>query len=418
MPSLEAYLVTFNCARELVNPDTLAPHLFDALPPGAVLPDVVAIALQEVAPIAYSFLGGSYLKPYFNQVAATVQLAAKLHGDDAQPYDHFTTRSLGMTALMLFWKPAVASKIQWVQSAGAGVGLWDMGNKGAVGVRVGLALDSSDQTFDITFVSGHLAPMEGEVPRRNQDWENIVRNLVFINDETPKSSGEEQPLLSSPSALPRDNTGLYHPGNHIFVAGDLNYRTHDTPPEPSSHIDYPQPTPSSNSPTHFSHFLKTDQLARELDANRTLHGFSEAPITFPPTYKHSHKPSSSSDADEQWQWAKHRYPSWCDRILFLPPLQPHIYTSLALQKTSDHQPVALSVSISLDPLDRVHDAEPPFPLNKDWRARADAARRKEIAVGAMSYLALTRSGNAVLVGVVAVVVAGVVMATWMSAGDG
>ncbi|KAF2803305.1 DNase I-like protein [Mytilinidion resinicola] len=419
MPSLEAYLVTFNCAREPVNPDTLAPHLFDALPQDAGLPDVVAIALQEVAPIAYSFLGGSYLEPYFSQVASTVQLAAKLHSDDAQAYQHFLTRSLGMTALMLFWKPAVASKIQWVQSAGAGVGLWDMGNKGAVGVRVGLALDNSDETFDITFVSGHLAPMEGEVPRRNQDWENIVRNLVFINDETPKSSAEEQPLLSSPSAPPPpDNTGLYHPSNHIFVAGDLNYRTHDTPPDPNSHINYPQPTPSSASPTHFSHFLKTDQLARELDANRTLHGFSEAPITFPPTYKHSPKPDSSSDADEQWQWAKHRYPSWCDRILFLPPLRPHIYTSLALQKTSDHQPVALSVSVSLDPPNRVYDAEPPFPLNKDWRARADAARRKEIVVGVLSYLALTRSGNAVLVGVVAVVVAGVWMAGWMSEGGG
>jgi hypothetical protein len=419
MSSLDAYLVTFNCARELVSPDSLAPHLFDALAQDARLPDVIAISLQEVAPIAHAFLGGSYLAPYFDNVASTVQLAAKLHGDDAHPYPHFLTRSLGMTALMLFWRPEVAGKIQWVQSAGAGVGLWDMGNKGAVGVRLGVALDNSDETLHVTFIAAHLAPMEGDVPRRNQDWENIVRNLVFVNDETPsKTSNEEEPLLSTSSDPPQDNTSLYTPGP-LFVLGDLNYRTSDTPPDPDSHVSYPQPT-SPSSPSHWSRLLKDDQLRRELDAKKTLHGFAEAPINFPPTYKHSHKPASVKDTvsdpsgDPQWQWAKHRYPSWCDRILFFPSyLKPHKYTSLPVQRTSDHQPVALSVSIGLDAPDSSRSDGPPFPLNMGWRERQDAARRKEIVVGVLSYLALTRSGNAVLVGVVGVVVAAVWMAGWM-----
>lgn len=59
----ELYLLSFNCARTLVDPQSLAPSFFDALPKGAPLPDLVAISLQEIAPIAYSFLGGKMGRP-------------------------------------------------------------------------------------------------------------------------------------------------------------------------------------------------------------------------------------------------------------------------------------------------------------------------------------------------------------------
>ena len=101
----ELYLLTFNAARNLVDPQSLAPSLFDALPKDTPLPDIVAISLQEIAPIAYSFLGGSYLKPYFDRVTTTVQLAADLRSNGSEPLQHIATRSLGMTALMLFAKP-------------------------------------------------------------------------------------------------------------------------------------------------------------------------------------------------------------------------------------------------------------------------------------------------------------------------
>lgn len=334
-----------------------------------------------------------------------------------------------MTALMLFIRPRLVERIQWVQSAGAGVGLWDMGNKGAVGIRIGLSLENSDQELDITFIAAHLAPMEDAVQRRNLDWENIVRNLVFINDEKPKKASEdEEPLLSSSSDALLDNTGgLYAPGNYVFVAGDLNYRTCSHPPGPKAYQNYPRPVKSELSPSHFSHLLKSEQLIQELEAGRTLHGFQELPITFPPTYKYSGKreqppPSQrtlgSSDEDSEESsfcpWAKHRYPSWCDRILFLPPspsspqLQPHSYTSLPLQPSSDHQPVALSLTIILSPLDQIEQARdlrsnPPFPINENWKSRRDAARQKEVAVGVLSYLVLTKSGNAILVATTGVI---------------
>ncbi|KAI8939178.1 hypothetical protein NX059_005010 [Plenodomus lindquistii] len=408
----ELYLVTFNCARELVDPQSLAPSFFDALPKNAPVPDLIAISLQEIAPIAYSFLGGSYLKPYFDRLTTTVQLAADLrsHGELV----HIATRSLGMTGLMIFATTKFAQRIKHIQSAGAGVGFSNMGNKGAVAMRLRVSCPGSQKTLALTFSAAHLAPMESNIEARNKDWENLVRNLVFVNgDDSAYSFAAEEPVRDASEELPADYNGLFTAGNHVFFYGDLNYRTHDSPPEEGAHRLYPRRTASESSETHFSHLLKDDQLTREKTAQRTLHHFQELPINFPPTYKYAMPKGNTSsvsqraltDQEGEWQWSKHRYPSWCDRILYLPAhssseLEPQIYTALPVQPTSDHRPVALSIRVDDKPLaEDVNDvrSQPPFPINPQWKARRDAARRWEVIVGVLSYLALTGKGNAILI---------------------
>lgn len=408
-----------------MNPETLAPALFDALPKAAAVPDVVALSLQEVAPIAYSFLGGSYLKPYFDRISTTVHLAADLHSHGSERLEHVATRSVGLTALMIFAKPAFLEKIQYIQAAGAGVGVWNMGNKGAVAMRLGVVQPGSEEMLHINFAAAHLAPHEKECVSRNKNWEDLVRNMVFATDmDYAYSYTEEAPLWASGEAPP-GNSGLFHPGSHLFFAGDLNYRTHDSSPGPQAHETYPQPAASDTLPEHFSHLLKTDQLNRERKANRTLHGLEELAIDFPPTYKYSIRKNdvqSASNPETKWQWAIHRYPSWCDRILYLPSpastskLDPQIYTGLPVQPTSDHRPVALSVRIDDSPLPtNASDirSNPPFPINPDWNARRDAGRRLEIVVGTLSYLALTKKGNAALAVVLGAALATIYLATWL-----
>ncbi|KAH6644382.1 Endonuclease/exonuclease/phosphatase [Boeremia exigua] len=413
----DLYLLTFNCARTLANPQSLAPSFFDALPKDGPVPDLVAISLQEIAPIAYSFLGGSYLKPYFDRITTTVQLAADLHSHGSQRLEHVATRSLGMTALMIFAKPSFTQRIQWIQSAGAGVGFSNMGNKGAVAMRIGVSCPTSisDETLNLSFAAAHLAPSEKKVEARNKDWENLVRNLVFRNrDDSVYSLSEERPLLSSRRA-PSEETGLFATGSHVFFFGDLNYRTHDSSPDEKAYEAYPSMKAPESSPKHYSQLLSCDQLTREKEANRTLHGLEELPITFPPTYKYS----MSRSSDDEWQWAKHRYPSWCDRILYLPSqsskLEPQIYTALPVQSTSDHRPVALSVRVEETPIP-VHGSsvEAPFSINPTWKSRQEAARRWEVMVGASSYLALTRTGNAMLVAFLAVLAGGWWLAAWFA----
>jgi len=426
---MELYLLTFNCARTLVDPRVLAESFFDALPRGAPVPDLVAISLQEIAPIAYSFLGGSYLKPYFDRVTTTVHLAADLHSHGNEQLDHVATRSLGMTGLMIYAKPKVAQRIQWIQSAGAGVGFANMGNKGAIAMRVGISCPNSADTLNLTFAAAHLAPMESNISARNKDWENLVRNLVFVNDDdSAYSACEETPLLaSSPTEAPAGHSGLFSEDDNFFCFfGDLNYRTHDAPPGPDDHKDYPQPSSSDSSSRHYLQLLKKDQLTREKEANRTLHGLQEIQIDFPPTYKYATPKDADSktpqraatDAEDEWKWSKHRYPSWCDRILFsngsASDLEPHKYTALPVQATSDHRPVALSIRVGEKPLSNTRSTvRAPFPTNPGWKSRRDAARRWEYIVGVLSYLSLTGKGNAILVAIVGAALGSLWLASYL-----
>src|SRR5882757_10554932 len=95
--ALNLYLLTYNCARTLIQPEIFAPHLFHALESGSHSPELLVLCLQELAPIGYSFLGGSFLTPYFNAFRNVVRLASKDHS-----YINVVSRNLGMTGLMVF----------------------------------------------------------------------------------------------------------------------------------------------------------------------------------------------------------------------------------------------------------------------------------------------------------------------------
>jgi hypothetical protein len=387
------------------------------------LPDVVAFSLQEVAPIAYSFLGEGWILPYLQRVEESLRIASKQRLKSAADVDErVVMHNVGMTAAMVFVKKGLRDRVTSVETAGVGVGVWGMGKKGGVGIRLDIG------GAEVTFVAMHLAPMEGSVLRRNRDWKDICRGLVFEDPEgVPNEANgavgtESQPLLAGTK---RTATGLYKPKNHIFLFGDLNYRTSHFPPGPSTYKTYPQPSRPSDSPNNhmvLSDLLAHDQLTQERIEGRVLHGFAEQPIEFPPTYKYSHvrsalpspqvaKEDSTEDEDETvvqepstWTWARHRWPSWCDRILFYPPagITPGTYTALPLLPSSDHRAVALHVTLKpgsqKTQIKNDLRVSPPFPLDPDWKARRAAARRYEIAVGMASWVVLTTEGNATLVG--------------------
>ena len=429
MADLSIYAATFNCGRELIKTDFFAAKLFNALRTN-LPPDLVVLSLQEIAPLGYAFLGGSSLLPYFSRFGDAVRVAAEQKFGQDVGYETVVVRNVGLTGIMLFARQDIVERVLWMRTAGVGVGVQEMGHKGAVGVRI--ALDEGGGDVALTFVAAHLAPHEGQWQSRNQDWRSICEGLVFESDgdsaNSTSTKAEERegpegsPLLSSTSAddgAHGTQHTLFNPPSHIFFPGDLNYRTSDAPPSPSSHRSWPQPADSPSDPHHYSHLLSHDQLTREQKADRTLHQLSEAEIAFPPTYKYSsaaqkHAAHAASlgkaDADDEvWLWASHRVPSWCDRILYSSTTNPkiHAYDALPVQPTSDHRPVALSCSVSLtNPEDELR---PPFTVTADWRERRVAARRKELAVGAAAYLGWTWEGEALLAGTVVGCVGGWLM---------
>ena len=414
MTDLTCYITTFNCGRNLISIDHFAASLFDGLKTN-LPPDLVVLCLEEIAPIAYSFLG--LTAPFLARFSTAINLAAAGSFEGAK-YERVAGEEVGLTAILVYAREGVKEQIRWITSAAVGVGVWEMGNKGAAGIRMGIG-EGEEETV-VTFVSAHLAPMENAWKRRNQDWKSICQGLVFEEDKSARKAAsstsagaEEEPLLSSTDESESNQQhSLFSPISHVFFAGDLNYRTSDTSPNQDyDYQNWPQLVESVSDTHHYSHLLARDQLTRELRKKATLHLLAESEIDFPPTYKYSkaaqkqvaNAPNTriAETGGEAWLWARHRVPSWCDRVLYLASAPPnvHCYTALPVQPTSDHRPVALSVSIPRKPLQlSAEDVKPPFPVRKDWKAARTTARQYELAVGIAAYLTLTWEGEAMVAG--------------------
>ena len=338
---------------------------------------------------------------------------------------------------MVFVLRDQTAQIHRIETAGVGVGMHEMGNKGAVAVKMGYSIDNS--TVEMTAIAAHLAPMEDALERRNEDWKNIVRGLIFtpisptalskstrqhLPQDSSNSESETSPLL--PTSLDTEAippmTGIYTPTSHLLLAGDLNYRTSSAGPVQEEYRSFPQPCDDDSYPQHYDHLFNSDQLTQEVRAQRTCHGLSEAPVDFPPTYKYSDRARRDAENDrgnmdadgKYWDWAKHRWPSWCDRVLYLHTpswmdkglkVEVRGYRALPLMPSSDHRPVACSFSIPAvgipEPPEEGVDMDsvrmkPPFGLDPGWKARRAAARRKEVVVGLGAYLALTWEGRGIL----------------------
>ena len=424
--ALNTYIVTFNCAREIVEPRVFAGHLLDALP-SSQTPDVIILSLQEIASIGYSFVGGSCLTAYLEAFRHAVDIATSTVLNEK--YTNIITRNVGMTVIMAFVLTDQVSNVQWLESAGVGLGVHEMGNKGAVGLRLGYSC--GEEVIELAAVAAHLAPMENGLDRRNEDWINIVRRLVFTSEKkettlaaerivgSDSRNGENESLLSRyPGKSTSSGSGIYTSTSHLILAGDLNYRTSRSKPSPADYQSYPQPTVDVTDPRHYSNLLRDDQLSRELKAGRTCHGLTEATIQFSPTYKYSNNQQAVIETNDglRWDWAIHRFPSWCDRILYLdlpsrmkeqdPSASVGVngYTSLPLMVTSDHRPVALSLSLPARAIPAPTEVRtngdmrvnPPFALDAAWRQKRKLARRKEITVGLLAILGLTWEGRMLL----------------------
>lgn len=428
---IHVYVVTWNSARAHVPSRELGAHLFDAAPTG-MRPELVVVLLQEIAPLPTAFLGGPLLERYYGNVREAVAVASKKAaaaqdsetadaGAGAYEYVNVAAHNAGMTAVLVFVRGDVRGCLGGVETAGVGVGVHETGHKGAAAVRLryweeSVMREESDAVDDskaavFTFVAAHLAPDEGGVQRRNEDWHNIARRLVFGrrkrlrrpslgsngsqnghdgSGHVPNTNGqngsvEAVPLLANDEDVDNadtdgnSNSSVYRLTSHLIVGGDLNYRTASTRPDAADTISkFPISTPNPSDPRHYNHLLAHDQLTAERLAGHTLQGLDEMAIVFPPTYKlvppspaadskhraqtaaqYSAEASShtsiSNDTDTDsttdvcFRWSGGRWPSWCDRILFrrTRSLHPQAYTALPPCTTSDHRPVALLMGVQL-----------------------------------------------------------------------
>ncbi|KAL2209149.1 DNase I-like protein [Sarocladium strictum] len=462
-------VLTFNCAKNIIEVPVFADHMHDAFRDNATgLPDLIAISLQEVAPLSYSFIGGYFLEPYLSAFEDAINEAA-LRVDTApidntrsvpkqgpkKPYTLVRSHNVGYTAILLLARDP--DTIRKVQQAEVGFGAAEMGNKGAVGLRVLYDAGGEGRETELTFVATHLAAMEWNLPKRNANWAAVMRGLTFDDPEAvverfrtdadgtssgDQGDGERTRLLHDEHQeqhlrLRRHihDISVFKPSSHLFVAGDLNYRISTT--SPPANAAFPSLDPASEN--HYTNFIPLDQLTRERKAGRTMHGLQEAEVKFPPTYKYDIKEGSGNakGADVEWSFAPHRWPSWTDRVLYLDvpawasgkgskdkAMEVQAYNAMPIVRFSDHRGVYLRVNV---PLISPSELAPPLalegsetapnglsadprvrlPMEVDpeaWGRRA-AARKKEVMAGWSMFLWSTWQG-AVILGTVVVAGAG------------
>ncbi|CAH8626885.1 unnamed protein product [Schistosoma rodhaini] len=190
-----------------------------------------------------------------------------------------------------------------------------MGNKGGVGIRLTIFNSS------LCFVNCHLAAGEANLDRRNQDFREITRKMLF---EFPMNS--KNSIQSSEKAFISDH-------DIIFVFGDLNYRI--------SGLDSPS-VRKSIFEKDFSSLLKYDELLKLMENRNLFDGFHEPIINFAPTYKFDMNSNVYDSSD------KNRVPSYCDRIIWSGDgCKPIIYRSHPEFVCSDHKPVSAYFSVDL-----------------------------------------------------------------------
>ncbi|KAK3994947.1 Endonuclease/exonuclease/phosphatase [Cladorrhinum sp. PSN332] len=550
--ALDLFILTFNCAKTLINVPVFSAHLHAALSQNATgLPDLVVLSLQEVAPMSYAFIGSYFLNPYYARFGEALNLASTRLLEKTTtttttsygypesvssqgtlsppPYTLVRAKNVGMTSILLFARDPTS--ISQIQEAECGFGAADMGNKGAVGLRVTWSDPSSQsqKSAELTLVATHLAAMEWNLKKRNANWRSIVSGLTFQNPRDvlpgvfpatanpvprPDLSGvgerapppppaaaaggsvdsseaeeeeveEAEPLLStslpssSSSELPLtrqqrslspsqsatlQDISIFKPSSHLFVAGDLNYRISSTTPPPLSEF----PSFDESSPNHYSNFLERDQLTQERLAGRTFHGMEEAPVTFGPTYKFDILKDSPRGAVNEaavrkgskvngvpevaWKFAPHRWPGWCDRVLFSSSspsggseeddgVKVGGYDAFPVLESSDHRPVWFRASVPLFSSSSEVEAEAreedqlkgakfmgksvgevgevgerkeskkqkkvlPFPVDVDAWERRRIARGKEMVVGWSAFFWSTQEGAMVLGTVLLIVLGG------------
>lgn len=193
-----------------------------------------------------------------------------------------------------------------------------VGNKGAVIAKI--VLDGTS----FCFINSHLAAHEGKryMKSRNEDVIEIMRGAERCG--TP--------------GIP-----MLHSFDHVFWLGDLNYRLdmHRLPEGPNRwprtmQLGYISRLAKQK---RFAEIAELDELRNEIVNNSVFVGFSEAPLTFPPTFKVERGRGNVVEYQDT------RLPAYCDRIMYhsRPSHQLHVkckeYDCVPSIDTSDHKPV-------------------------------------------------------------------------------
>ncbi|CEP61239.1 phosphoinositide 5-phosphatase INP54 LALA0_S02e09868g [Lachancea lanzarotensis] len=300
------FVSTFNCGKVLPVNDSIAlKAVISTLLPAEKSHDIYVLGFQELTPIWH----GSFVEIVEKTLQKVGKQAVELLNaqNGGRRFKLAALHSTGAIGLVVILATNVS--VLSVLKASVKCGVLYSSLKGAAAVQVTLQLNDCGISDSFVFMTAHLAANEGknELLKREQDYHTVV------------------------DALQRELGSFAN--HHVFLCGDFNFRSRKW----------------TDNAEDFRNLALVQQAVAEHDelslgrkAGRVFANFTEAPITFGPTYKFS-----LTSPDEHYNLT--RTPSWCDRVLF----QSHQQTPKILSYTSrkrnaslqftDHLPVALEL---------------------------------------------------------------------------
>eukprot|EP01114_Cavostelium_apophysatum_P014891 TRINITY_DN3964_c0_g2_i1.p1 TRINITY_DN3964_c0_g2~~TRINITY_DN3964_c0_g2_i1.p1 ORF type:complete len:846 (+),score=280.12 TRINITY_DN3964_c0_g2_i1:141-2678(+) len=307
-------------------------------------PDLYVIAFQELDLSAENFLlNVSPLEALWEDkiVAALANLPVS--------YTLLAVKRLVGILLFIYVKEEHKPHISNLQTGLAAVGIMGvMGNKGGVSIRFNF-YDTS-----VCIVNSHLAAHFDNVLRRNQDYSDISRRILFTNTE-------ENMLY----------TIFDH--DYLFWLGDLNYRI------TMADVEIRKAVNESN----WKKLVEADQLYVQMQAKNAFDDFTEGQINFAPTYKYDLSTGQYTSAEKI-----NRSPAYTDRILYRGDNIKQLTYRRHEMTTSDHKSVSSTMEIRIKKI----DAAAKKRLHLEIVRQLDKLENESRPLGAMSKNALSFPG--------------------------
>ncbi|KAL5121928.1 Inositol-1,4,5-trisphosphate 5-phosphatase 1 [Pleosporales sp. CAS-2024a] len=285
----------------------LSPWLCPAVDSSQQCPEIVAVGFQEIVELSPQQIMATdpdRREMWERAVKNTLNKNAEKHAKD--DYVMLRGGQLVGASLSVFVRTDCLKHIKNVEGSLKKTGMSGMaGNKGAVAIRMDYGNTS------ICLVTAHLAAGFANYEERNRDYKTISHGLKFQRNRSIEDH------------------------DTVIWLGDFNYRIglSNEKVQRLCHVN------------DLETLYENDQLNLQMVAGLTFPYYSEARITFPPTYKYDLN-SDTYDTSE-----KARIPAWCDRVLRKGDNIRQIHYDAAPLRFSDHRPVYATFQILVQRID-------------------------------------------------------------------
>ncbi|KAG2159338.1 DNase I-like protein [Suillus bovinus] len=298
-------------------------------------PDLLVIGFQELDLSTEALL---YATSTVKEDAWVEAILAGL-GERGILYEKLASKQLVGMLIVAIAKKSRLSCFGDIRFSAAGAGIMGiMGNKGATAIRMSytpLAQGISSSPTVLTFVNAHLAAFDEMIERRNFDFHDLSRRLVF--DQIDDSNS----YANTASETSRTTVGLFESDVLFWMGGWIDLADGDVRELLSSSPG------TGNIPL----LLKYDQLKTAIASGKAFTEFSEHAITHMPSYRYA-----SNTSEDSLGYDRKRKPAWTDRILHMSapsvPVTQRSYCSHPQITMSDHRPVSADFDLKVSIVDK------------------------------------------------------------------